>query len=49
MRFLIISHPVSLSPSEGEREEILERGESPLLLYSPFPYKGRGQGGWIGK
>jgi len=33
---LSIPHPLSLSPYEGEREEILEREQSPLFyLYSP--------------
>jgi len=39
---LLTPHPVSLSPSKGEREEVFERDEAPLILSLPLPLSREG-------
>jgi len=34
--YLLTPHPVPLSPSKEEREEVLEGGFAPLWLYTPL-------------
>jgi hypothetical protein len=40
--YLLTPHPLSLSPYEGEREEILERGFHPLSFLLPLPLSREG-------